>query len=501
MRTIRFFIKKLAEFSPLFPALTLASCFLWIHASTHPWNSDHLYIEAWLRDWISGSAPLREFHFSASTFLFPDYLIYLPLRLITENLGIVFFSFMLIQYAGLLLLFRTWVGTEARAQFFFIATLAFFGLLDRHWISILYPVHHGPQWIWGMLFLSRMEPFLYGIGFRLLSSALISAAFMSSDLLFGFTGVGPYVLSALEDAWHRSDRRGIRRILIWSASTLLATLAAYFVFRALSGSYFGWNKPLPGLILDRTGNFLRDFHSLKSSWLMVGALLYLMLNRRRISAAGLILNSSVFSVLAVIATGVWAAPENVRYIQPVGVALSWTVGTWFSSSGSRYFRWGTLALLLLSAGFQYRNEHQRYQQSPLERPYLAAHACLDRFISESGINQGIGDYWSAKWLSFLSREGAKILQVNPALEPHYWINNHEWYRDFHPRFAIMNFSSSGRIRPEELRGLGTPEKIIRCPQFDIWTYPAGAIRLKDPPPPKHPNFQEFKKRDSDVQTR
>jgi hypothetical protein len=318
---------------------------------------------------------------------------------------------------------------------------------------------------------------------------------MSSDLLFGFTGVGPYVLSALENAWHRTDRRCVRRILSWSVLTLFGTLAAYFIFRALSGSYFGWNKPLPGLVLDRAGVFFRDFYSLKSSWLMTGALIYLMIIRKKNPATGFILNSSAFSVLAVIATGVWAAPENVRYIQPVGVALSWAVGTWFSNARSRFLKWGTLTLLVLSAGLQYRNEFKRYQQSPLDRPYLAAHVCLDRFISESGIREGIGDYWSAKWLSFFSRERAKVLQVNPALEPHYWINNHEWYRDFRPRYAIMNFFSSGRIRPEEMQALGTPEQVIQCPRFEIWVYPPGAIQLKAPPPPKHPNFQEFKTKD------
>lgn len=492
MRTIRSFTSSNHQILTLIPALLIGLFFIWMHASTHPWNSDHLYLEAIYRDLTTGTAPIREFHFSASTFLLPDSLIYLPLRMLTDNLGLVLFGFMVIQLIGLLLLLSHLAGDRSNALYFAISTLVFFGLLDSHWLSILYPVHHGTQWVWGMLLLIRMDPLKHFRVLPMIIGGLVSAGIVSSDLLFGFTGLGPYVLWSIERSWRRSAWKDLKTIVIWSALSFLAILGAYFLFRYLTGSYFGWNKPLPGLILDRTRMFFVDFFSLKSSLGMIAGLFYLVWFRKSIEPAGLLSNSIIFSFAAVIATGVWTSPENVRYIQPVGFSFAWVAGIWISGISSRIYRGIILIALMAFSIPQLLKESRKFQQFPLEQPYLAAHACLDRFILESGLNEGIGDYWSAKWLTFFSKQNGKVLQVTPELEPFYWINNHVWYRDFVPRFVIMNFFSSSRITPEEIHMFGRPSKVVSCPGFDIWVYPAGMIRLKTPTPPKHLNFQEFR---------
>ncbi len=490
MRTIRSFIERNLRTVELIPAFLIGMVFIWIHASTHPWNSDHLYFEAILRDLLSGIAALREFHFSASTFFFPDSLIYLPLRLLTDNLGWVFLLFMIIQFSGLLLLIQHLAGQRGNSLFYCVSTLAFFGLLDSQWFSILYPVHHGGQWIWGILLISKLDPLRSGGRAAMINSSLLVSALVSSDLLFGFTGVGPYVLWSTWSAWRGRDWRRIRSIGIWGAATVLGILAAYFLFRWGTGSYFGWNKPLPGLILDRARSFVRDFFSLKSSIWMVLSFFYLI--RIRKEPAGLLAHSAGLSIAAVVGTGVWASPENVRYIQPVSVAFVWAAGHWVTGLTSRVIRASIFVGLVILGLSQAESASRKFLQNPWAPPYLPSHACLDRFILETGLSEGIGDYWSAKWLTFFSKSGARILQVTPEMEPHFWINNHEWYRDFHPRFVIINFFSSSRIHPEEVRSLGQPSRIHSCSGFEIWVYPDGVIRLKDPTPPKHRNFQEFR---------
>jgi hypothetical protein len=192
-------------------------------------------------------------------------------------------------------------------------------------------------------------------------------------------------------------------------------------------------------------------------------------------------------------TGVWAGHENVRYFYALPLALTYAWIGWLYARKRPKVRSAASIALILMMGFQIKTNATRMVQSPLSQPYLESNQCLDDYIKESGNHEGIASYWGAKWSSFLSREGARVLQVNESLAPYYWINNHDWYRDFHPRFALVGYFSDGELSPARLAALGEPERKVDCKRFQIWQFPASVTLLKESKVEvKYKNFQEFR---------
>jgi hypothetical protein len=135
------------------------------------------------------------------------------------------------------------------------------------------------------------------------------------------------------------------------------------------------------------------------------------------------------------------------------------------------------------------------RQSLFDPPYSNQVRCVDSFVRETGLHEGVGSYWAAKYLSFFSKESVKILQVNDRLEPHYWINNHEAYLDFSPTFVIVGFSNDHRIAPSVVlsRGIGEPLSKKNCGSFEVWNYGPGMKLISAPEgSPQFKNLNEFR---------
>jgi hypothetical protein len=90
--------------------------------------------------------------------------------------------------------------------------------------------------------------------------------------------------------------------------------------------------------------------------------------------------------------------------------------------------------------------------------------CLDEQAAARGLRHGISNYWQAKYISVLSRQGLHVVQVQPDLTPFHWINSIEWYdRDF--EFIIIDEASEGwHLLSQELivSRFGEPADTFRC---------------------------------------
>lgn len=465
-------------------ALLLGAFFLKAWLETHVWNSDLFYLEAILRDLRSGAFPLSEFHFSASTFTFPDFPIYSIFRLLGFSLNLTLWSYGFLLVVALGVLLRGWMQ-RAHGMTSIWMVLFFSVVFESWWYQLFYPVHHGAQWILGVLFLFQMGP-LRDQGLpRWVLSALISALFASSDLLFLLNGVMPYCL-LLASTWGGSQRRGrMRSDVLWGLLVFVLTLGFYFGFREATGSYFGWNKPLFGESA-KAMSFASEFLKFSLQNVMIwGGLIQLMVYARNDLASRYCLLAIITSIFWILLTGGWSGVENSRYVYPIPIGILYVWGRSFQffidpsllSRGlaqrlpkviSIFF----VCVLAVFWGFRFEDLSRVRKDEITSDPYPESVQCLDRYAKESGSKVGVGNYWSAKYTSFLSRENVNVLQVDQELQPSFWINNHRWYDDAKPRFLLIDFKNSQGLRQEGVSelGLGSPIEIRNCGDFLIYAY-------------------------------
>ncbi len=69
--------------------------------------------------------------------------------------------------------------------------------------------------------------------------------------------------------------------------------------------------------------------------------------------------------------------------------------------------------------------------------------CIDRAVSDFAaqenqpIHRGVSQYWEAKLITHLSREGLSVVQFLADLSPYLWINNENWYSNKRYDFAVL----------------------------------------------------------------
>jgi len=461
----------------------IGCAFLALIVGTHVWNSDLFYLEAVFRDLFhvapfSDFHSIRQFHFSASTFLLPDMLLYFGLRMLTNQLNWVLLLYMSVQFALMMAVFLTWFRGKPKWTIP-LAALFFFSVFNQDWAVTFYPVNHSGQWILGTLVLFLLGPLHQRNQKKIWISALVAGFLFGSDILYGIIGWAPYCLLLATNWRQQGDRRRIFRDLVWGLLTVTVAILVYFLFQKITGAHFGWNRPVFG-DWNRARNFAGELLQMNVfSTLLVGSVLILILRMKSDLVARYLLISTVICILAVVATGVWSDRTNFRYLCPLPFAVTYA---WVCVllSGLQNLKQhnhhlllvGTFIVLIIGTFARATQLYRRQAYvSFIAEPYLSENACLDQFVRETHLNEGISDYWAAKYLSFLAHEPVKIVQVDDQLHPFYWVNNHDWYKNFHAQFAIVSFDGN-RIATTELpeNRIAAPADIRDCGRFKIWVF-------------------------------
>ncbi|MFZ4814284.1 MAG: hypothetical protein ACOYL5_07105 [Phototrophicaceae bacterium] len=109
------------------------------------------------------------------------------------------------------------------------------------------------------------------------------------------------------------------------------------------------------------------------------------------------------------------------------------------------------------------------------QPYYPNYiACLDQKTAERGLRYGVGGYWQSRQGSMLSRNGLSIAQVLPNLDPYLLLNN---TLDFDAPFEfIITQANEGQSPTVQnvLSWFGTPDDVFLCDPFTILIYPPDA---------------------------
>lgn len=487
--------------------MVLVWTLVWV--STNPWQSDLLYVEALFRDLFLIPHSLSGFQFSAATFVFPDQPLYGALRALIDiltpgswsevNLNWVLVGFMLaVQFVAVEVV-RLWFPQQLRML---LVALPLFWLIGGPTLaSQFYPVHHGAQWFCGLWIIFSVILYRPDWWQNLNSGAFWLTSFglgllASSDILFAVNALVPlallHVWDELRGSRLASKRLGARtvasgarsesplmgrtNIWLWFFFVGVSYLAFLFAYRALTGSHFGWQRPM-WFPADRAWLFFQDqFLTAFPGVLNWISLVYLVVVVRK--GGEYHQKIARYILVSIFVSALWAQAEAHHYFYPMSLAHLYVALHLIDRQKERRQRWAVAVVSILSF-LRMEPLLDRFDFDFLLSGQSESVRCLDQFAAQTGKRVGIGSYWSAKYLTFFSQQNVRILQVQASLDPYYWINNREWYKDARPNFAIMKFGGDQRMQPQELirKQPGGPVQIYRCGEFEIWDYPTNASLL------------------------
>lgn len=165
-------------------------------------------------------------------------------------------------------------------------------------------------------------------------------------------------------------------------------------------------------------------------------------------------------------------------------ALSWPVIVVVLFAGhylqKRFFSPATLlcAAAVVSLGW---STYQLASRNGLsERHYPASVACIDDVLEHAGLNNGIGQYWDAKYLQTFSRLALNIAPHHGDLGEMPWITSKRYFKDRYD-FAIISHDAEPQftLSADQLRRLnGEPRQIAECGTRSVYLYGKDNLHVK-----------------------
>jgi hypothetical protein len=99
-------------------------------------------------------------------------------------------------------------------------------------------------------------------------------------------------------------------------------------------------------------------------------------------------------------------------------------------------------------------------------------ACVDQQVGALGLRRGIAQYWRAYPLTYLSKEGVVVVQVDPDLYPFRIVNNSDYYQDDF-EFIVVDEPMNNELSISKvtvLERFGEPAMVLSCPDIEILVY-------------------------------
>ena len=101
--------------------------------------------------------------------------------------------------------------------------------------------------------------------------------------------------------------------------------------------------------------------------------------------------------------------------------------------------------------------------------------CLDNIAKKENMENGLSDYWNAKYITLFSKQNIFVNQINYTdLRPVNILNNRYWYKDRKYSFIVVDKLDEAKIRTI----YGNPLQIIDC-GWNIFIYSFFEIPQKD----------------------
>lgn len=344
-----------------------------------------------------------------------------------------------------------------------------------------------------------------------LGMAVFVFAATVSDFSFLAWFVAPACFVAVIYSWSHREYSGVRLAAVIAGGALAAwTLEQTLPSYEARAGYLGD----PATIID---SLLALWSTLKliavedkplllisvcilALWVRGAAILISLLRRRKIArgeSMELLLGGICGAAIVIpLITGIFKKPDDLYYAKIVFLAPPiWLAYHAARNISTERLAWTSAIIVLFSCAAIARPAYNTIQRLVAARPLQV---CLEA----ENRTTGIGDYWTAKLLMFMSDRRIHIVQVGRRNgESHRWIYNEQWFtkRADNGKLARPDFIVATRLKTSAKRFLrlkfGTPQRVLTCDGEKIWLYkeplvawtascPKGKrITLKKPYPP------------------
>jgi hypothetical protein len=246
-----------------------------------------------------------------------------------------------------------------------------------------------------------------------------------------------------------------------AAASIIAGLAGVRLFQALG--IFRWNPAVADLTLQTvmraltTPRVLRGYLGLGPSfpalliafvaWLPLAVSLYVGAARAArgagpgngtarqrarlalflVTFALLSMGASVLGPLAKARQAFWV----FRYFHPLVLLPPFVLAiliAMYRGPASRYVKGGACWAVVVFALYVFVPPLSALRSTTLRSPYPDLVRCIDEVVSRYGVDYGYCGYWDSKYLTILSRSGARFNLVSREVTPWHIVNNPAWYR-------------------------------------------------------------------------
>ena len=476
-------------------------------------NSDTLFIPARIRDVMQWGGKPLEWVNSAATFYIPDialqYLLTaLGLGVSQAMLVVSIVLFVLLTIGWVIVAYITLPPSPARHYLCFIPVIPvalIFNLYDATSPVMFLSIPIGSHF--GYMVVSL---YVYAISQRLTQSQrltrrmaitlvatlmLISAGLMASNSLFLVQVLAPMLALALV-AWALL-RMTPRRLALPVLPVVIGVILGFIFFRATSVNQ-SFDRYVSAIneatILNSINAFATWIQRLLlnqplAATLFFGSLLYHMVYcaivlrriilRQPVPASialisGVAVLSPLFSMASMVATGTFLDEGTLRYFMPLfwlplpalSIHLAYLLK---HPMGARVMLALQVALLAMVAPVLPRISNlSRYSDY-----YPPLQACLDRELSARGLQNGLGHYWDANYLTMTTRNYFHILPLLGDLRPYIWLVNPQWYRRFPAQFIVYDPRAPAGFQMKEadiVKAYGSPADRFECPGRSVLVY-------------------------------
>jgi hypothetical protein len=204
--------------------------------------------------------------------------------------------------------------------------------------------------------------------------------------------------------------------------------------------------------------------------------------RVRVVAVALIALLGCLSNLgAVIFLGMWEEPCHERYLFFPLIVPFLLFGPLFlrvPQTGGKRASWAWSLLIAGFAVYRIWAAFPEPNRRTLEPPYPELARAVDQLARERGFRYGLAEFWTAKHVSYLSREGVNVRAILPSGEPYLHCDNPNCYLAPDPgdleipryNFIIVPKGKEPIDKARLVAEFGGPEEVKGVGDQEIWIY-------------------------------